>query len=71
MFGRPNPFWAALCLLVFITGGCSGIIAEEQRSDGNIERIKVGPGGYSWKTWDHNPQKKDDGAVMIKKESTF
>lgn len=71
MIRRSNPFWPALFLFAFITGACSGILAEEQRSDGNIERIKVGSGGYSWKSWDRNPQKKDDGAIMIKKESTF
>ncbi|MFP3867248.1 MAG: hypothetical protein ACLFUU_03685 [Desulfobacteraceae bacterium] len=71
MFKKCNPFWPGLILLVFITAACSGVVAEEKRSDGNIERIRIGPGGYSWKTWDRNPQKQDDGAFMIKKESTF
>ena len=71
MESRKNRWWPVLALAALLTSvGCSGILQESQFEDGKVERLRVS-GGESWKTWDRNPTKGDESAVMLRKESTF
>lgn len=70
MADRQSPRWPWLILLMFISGACSGVLAEQQHADGTVERIRV-HGMQTWKIYDHNPQKKDDSGLILKKETTF
>ena len=68
---RKNLWWLGLALAVLLGGiGCSGVIQELHRDDGQVERLRV-TGGESWKSWDRNPTKGDATAVFLRKESTF
>jgi hypothetical protein len=72
MESRKNLWWLALALVVLLGGifGCSGILQELQRADGQTERLRVS-GAESWKSWDRNATRPDEGAVILKKEQTF
>ncbi len=65
--------WCCLVLaLVILLGAasCSGILQESQYDDGKVERLRI-QGGEGWKSWDTNATKADEGAVILKKETTF
>ena len=65
--------WCCLVLALAIllgAAGCAGILQESEYDGGKVERLRI-QGGESWKSWDHNSTKADEGAVMLKKETTF
>jgi hypothetical protein len=63
--------WLGLMVLtVLLVWGCAGIIAQSEKDNGQIERLRV-VSGSKWSSWDHNPTKEDDACIMLKKESTF
>jgi len=63
--------WLAVAALAaLLCAGCAGILSETMTDDGQTERIRVGSSA-NWRTWDRNPIKQDDSAIMLKKESTF
>jgi hypothetical protein len=71
MESRKNLWWLGLALIVLLgVIGCSGVLQELQREDGQTERLRVS-GGESWKSWDRNATRPDESAFFLKKESTF
>lgn len=68
--GRRGQWWLGVTLAALLAGGCSGILSESRYEDGQAERLRL-HGGESWRTWDRNPRKADEGCVILKKESTF
>jgi hypothetical protein len=71
MESRKNRWWLGLALAALLGSvGCSGILQELRRDDGQVERLRIS-GGESWKSWDQNSTRKDESAFILKKESTF
>ena len=71
MESRKMRCWLGLALAILLGAvGCSGILQESQYEDGKVERLRI-QGGESWKTWDRNPTRGDEGAFILKKEATF
>ncbi|MHB8067576.1 MAG: hypothetical protein ACYDIC_06710 [Desulfobaccales bacterium] len=71
MESRKNSWRLALSLAIMLgAAGCAGILQESQYDDGKVERLRI-QGGESWKSWDRNPTRGDEGAVILKKEATF
>jgi len=71
MESRKNSWCLALVLAIMLgTVGCAGILQESYYDDGKVERLRI-QGGESWKSWDRNPTRGDEGAVILKKEATF
>lgn len=68
--GTRKPWWLGLALAALLAAGCSGILQQKFYENGREERLRL-QSGESWKTWDRNPIKKDEGTIMLKKESTF
>jgi hypothetical protein len=61
---------AGLILSLLWVGGCSGILAETDYKDGNVDRLRVEPGS-KWTNWDHNATKEDDKCLILKSERSF
>jgi len=71
MESRKKRGWLGLALALLLGAvGCSGILQESQYEDGKVERLRI-QGSESWKTWDRNPTKGDEGGFILKKEATF
>jgi hypothetical protein len=71
MESRKQKWWLGLALAALLgAAGCAGILRELEYDDGNVDRVRI-QGGESWKTWDRNPTRGDEGAIILKKESTF
>lgn len=67
---RRSGLWlAGAALAALLWCGCSLILAESEK-DGQTERLRVGTTD-KWSTYDRNPTKQDESAIMLKKESTF
>ncbi len=62
--------WLGLALAALLGASCSGILTESRQEDGREERLRI-QGGESWRSWDRNPTKSDEGCILLKKESTF
>ena len=71
MESRKHRWWLGLALALLLGAvGCSGILQESQYEDGKVERLRI-QGSESWKTWDRNSTKGDEGGFILKKEATF
>ena len=67
---RRSGLWlAGAALAALLWCGCSVILAESEKN-GQTERLRVGTTD-KWSTYDRNPTKQDESAIMLKKESTF
>jgi hypothetical protein len=77
MAGRLGKWCLGLALTALLLAGCSGVLMESKKEDGQVDRIKIDT-GESWDSYDDKPRypytkKKtlDDLSIMLKKESTF
>ncbi len=61
---------AALAVAALLCCGCSGILAEDVRNDGQTETLRLGTTD-KWSSWDKNSTKQDESIFLLKKESTF
>jgi hypothetical protein len=60
---------AAAALMALLCCGCAGILAETEQN-GQTETLRLGTTD-KWSSYDRNPTKQDESAIMLKKESTF
>ncbi len=67
---RRSGLWlAAAALAALLWCGCTGILAESEKN-GQTDTLRVGTTD-KWSSFDRNPTKQDESAIMLKKESTF
>jgi hypothetical protein len=78
MAGLKRCGWLVAALLMAMAIGCSGVLFESKREDGNVERLRLEGGGGNWDTFDYKPRepfkegrKLDETSVFLKKETSF
>lgn len=76
MAGLKSSRWLGLALAVALAAGCAGLFSgnllEKQYPSGQVDRLRVDGGDtWSWSTYDKNPTKPDEAAIMLKTEKTF
>jgi hypothetical protein len=76
MAGLKDSWWLGLVLAVALAAGCAGLFSgnllEKQHQNGQVDRLRVDGGeGWNWGTYDKNPTKPDEAAIMLKTEKTF
>jgi hypothetical protein len=79
MSGRKiyGAWFVALALLILLVGGCNGVLYEEQKDGGQVERLRIDQ-GESWDSYNitpryysQNPKDLDNFSIMLRNEHTF
>ncbi len=74
MAGLESSRW--LGLEVALAAGCAGLssgnLLEKQYQKGQLDRWRLDGGeGWNWGTYDKNPTKADEAAILLRTERTF